>query len=373
MKLWRRASGALKDKNSMLIASLSSRNAPWNPRFEVTIIKATSHDESKVDYENIKRVFAWLHASPAYLKPLLSSLSTRLQKTCSWVVALKGLVLMHGVLRCNIPAVQNIGRLPFDLSNFRDSYRKSGRTWGLNTFVQSYFAFLDQTSAFLYMERKEESKETESALVQELVKLQQWQSLLGILLQIRPQAKEMDIALVYEAMNCVIIEIFSFYNRICNRVARVLTGIYAAEKVEAAMALEILQKASQQREQLALYLNFCRKIGVFNESKFPEVEQIPKKDIQKLERIVSGVSENQATVVKTIEPKEEQEEPKRVLKTIITETWEVFDEDPDSNGIGFSNIPGKTTVGQNPSAAPLKFPPNTHGQKYDFPDLISFL
>ncbi|RVX19494.1 putative clathrin assembly protein [Vitis vinifera] len=129
MKLWRRASGALKDKNSMLIASLSSRNAPWNPRFEVTIIKATSHDESKVDYENIKRVFAWLHASPAYLKPLLSALSTRLQKTCSWVVALKGLVLMHGVLRCNIPAVQNIGRLPFDLSNFRDSYRKSGRTW----------------------------------------------------------------------------------------------------------------------------------------------------------------------------------------------------------------------------------------------------
>ncbi|RVW54070.1 hypothetical protein CK203_080399 [Vitis vinifera] len=44
-----------------------------------------------------------------------------------------------------------------------------------------------------------------------------------------------------------------------------------------------------------------------------------KRIFQKLERIVSGVSENQATVVKTTEPKEEQEEPKRVLKTIITE------------------------------------------------------
>lgn len=71
-----------------------------------------------------------------------------------------------------------------------------------------------------------------------------------------------------------------------------------------------------------------------------------KRISKKLERIVSGVSENQATVVKTTEPKEEQEEPKRVLKTIITETWEVFDEDPDSNGIGFSNIPGKQLLGK---------------------------
>lgn len=377
----------MKDKNSVVIANFSRRNAPWNPGFEVAIIKATSHDETKLDYKNTKRVFAWLHASPAYLKLLLCALSIRLQKTRSWVVALKGLMLMHGVLRCNISGVQRIGRLPFDLSYFGDGCRRSGRNSGLNSFVQSYFEFLDQRSAFLCMEQNEERKETDTTRTGELVKLQQQQTLLDILLQIKPQAMEIDAGLVYEAMDCVIIEIFSFYNGICSEVSRVLTRIHAAEKVEAAMALEILRKASKQSEKLVLYLEFCREIGIFNAAKFPEVEKIPKRDIQRLERIVSA-RENKTMLAKRIEPKEKQEErdgvlqtiitekegAQWVLRTIITEKWEVFDEEQDFiNGIAFfSSTPWKTTVEQNPTTTPTKFLPTMHEHKYEMPDLITF-
>ena len=377
MKLWKRAYGALKDKNSILIVNLSIKKTQLNTQFEVAIIKATSHDESKLDYKNTKRIFAWLHASPAYLKLLLCALSVRLQKTRSWVVAVKGLMLVHGVLRCsNIPTVQKIGRLSFDMSNFKDSCRETGRFGGLNDFVQSYFAFLDERSAFLYMDHNKDRKGAESALMQQLVKLQQLQSLLDILLQIKPRLKAIDLGLVYEVMDCLIIEIFSFYNRICNGVSTVLSGVYAADKVEAAMALAVLQKASRQSEQLVLYLNFCRRNGVFNASQFPKIEQIPEKDILKLEQIVNGGdSENQAMVLERFEPKEkqEEEEPKWVFKTIITDKWEVFDEAQDSNGHGFPDFLGKQAVVQNPSPALLNhLPSNKQTQKYELPDLITF-
>lgn len=193
MKLWRKAAGAIKDRNSILLASLSRRTPYRHPDLEAAIIRATSHDGAKIDNTNARRVFEWIRTSPIYLKPLAWGLSTRMEKTRSWVVALKGLILIHGVFCCQIPSVQRIGRLPFDLSSFKDGHSSPSKTWGYDAFVRSYYAYLDQKSSFICSEAKNFKKGLKLSLLEELIKIQSWQSMLDMLLQVRPLDDNMKV------------------------------------------------------------------------------------------------------------------------------------------------------------------------------------
>ncbi|KAK8490093.1 hypothetical protein V6N13_005216 [Hibiscus sabdariffa] len=116
MGLWNRVSGVIKDKNSVVLANLSGKTSFRNPVLETAIINATSHDDCRFDKRNAQTVFSWIRSSPISLLPLDWALSRRMEKTRSWVVAIKGLMLMHGAFNCKDPGVQNMGRLPFDLS-----------------------------------------------------------------------------------------------------------------------------------------------------------------------------------------------------------------------------------------------------------------
>lgn len=387
MSLWKRAAGLLKDRNSIWAASLSRKSSYRNPDLEVAIIKATSHDEWHVDYRNAQRIFTWLRTSPLSVKPLVWALSKRMEKTKSWVVALKGLILMHGVFCCKIPAVQRIGRLPFDLSSFSDGHSKSSVSWGFNNFIRAYYAFLDQRSAFMY----EQSKQSEEPMMQELNKLRSLQNLLDLLLQIKPQTKTMHVTLILEALDCVVIEIYDVYSRICNGIARVLTRIYSARPGEVAMALNVLHKANEQGEELSLYFEFCRDFGILNMLELPNVTEVPEEDIRVLEGLINGDLQN---IDKEDSKKKEDSEmadlnddnvqekamvvkedescfnnKKRLLRTIITDKWEVFDEDfkvyAEENAAEWS---------LNPFIDPPFVLPLVPVQEYkhDLPDLIKF-
>ncbi|KAK6921572.1 AP180 N-terminal homology (ANTH) domain [Dillenia turbinata] len=341
MRLWRRASGALKDKNSIIAANLARRASYRHPDLEAAVIKATNHDESSLDYKNAQRVYAWIRTSPAYLKPFLWALSMRLEKTRDWVVAIKGLMLLHGVFCCRIPAVKQIARLPFDLSDFNDGHSRPVKTWGINIFIRAYFAYLDQKSMMLSMEYQDQRQrqrrtweEQSPPLVHDLVKLQQLQGLLDMLLQLKPQSYSMLVGLIREAMDCIIIEIFDIYSKICHGIARVLVRVYSASgKLEAAMALKVLQKATVQGESLILYFEFCRGFGLMKESEFPKVERIPEEDFEELERIINGVThrrkmdescevEDKAMTAMETRSVDERLVSSRNLKTVITDKWE---------------------------------------------------
>ncbi|XP_002521908.2 putative clathrin assembly protein At1g25240 [Ricinus communis] len=378
MYLWKRAAGVLKDQKSILVATLSRRTSYRNPDLEAAIIKATNHNESYVDYKNAQRVFAWIRTSPVSLKPLIWALTARIEKTQSWVVALKGLMLLHGVFCCKTQAVSRIGRLPFDLSNFTDGHSKPSKSWGFNAFIRAYYAYLDQRSLFLYEQRRERMED--NSMVQELIKLETWQSLLDMLLQIKPLANNMRECLILEAMDCVIIEIFDVYSRICNGIARILMGIYSAGKLEATLSLKVLQKAMNQGEDLALYFEFCRDFGVFNAMEVPKVTKIPDEDIKDLERIINGVYEkknidendnNKNKNNNKIVAIDEKKEAIQKLKTIITDKWEVFDE--ELKVVNIRNE-GKENPLQSPSnylpLIPIDEPVNCKQQ--EIPDFISF-
>lgn len=304
-------------------------------------------------------------------------------------MALKGLMLMHGVFHCKTPAVQMIGRLPFDLSNFSDGHSKMGKTWGYNVFIRAYFLFLDQKSAFLGSEMKLQKgriKLTEEPFTEELTRLQKWQSLLDVLLQIKPRTEDMIVTLVLEAMDCVVVEIFEVYSRICSGIAQALLQVYeVGGKDEAEMALVVLQKARVQSEELAMFFEFCRDIGVINASEFPNVEQIPDEDIRDLQQIINGEfkgksldgngmppEDMRAIVLKESGAIVEQRESKSVLKTIITEKWEVFEEDLKVNGAGNSSGIRSITAREDPYTATLTGFPLVLASNQVVPDLISF-
>ncbi|KAF3623649.1 putative CASP-like protein-like [Capsicum annuum] len=155
MRLWRKVSGLLKDQNSVWIDSLLRRTTLWNPDIEAAVIKATSHDEFSMNMKNVDRIFRWLRLSSTNLKPLIWAISIRTEKMRSWVVAIKVVILMHGLYSTRLPCIQRIGRLTFDLSNFKDGHSRNYKMQGINVFIRSYFAFLDQKSYFLFMELEE--------------------------------------------------------------------------------------------------------------------------------------------------------------------------------------------------------------------------
>lgn len=387
MKLWRKAAGLLKDQNSIWAANFSKRSPIQNPDIDEAVIKATSHNENRIDYRNSQRVFAWVRMSPSYLKPLIWSITVRMEKTRSWVVALKGLMLVHGVFCCKVPAVQKIGRLPFDLSNFKDSY--SNKTWAHDAFIRAYYAFLDQKSTFIYLHSQELKalhkgvteleQQRQQALAQELVWLQNLQKLLDMLLQIRPQSEEMIGVLILEAMDCIVIEIMDIYSRICNGISRILMKIYSSGKDEAAIMLKILRKATVQGDELASYFEFCKEIGVINASESPTIDQIPEEDIRELENIINGVSykcadvkypvleeDKEAITVKMIQSSShhERKDSTSSLCTIITDEWEVFEESPKKANL----------QKEDPFAAALisLSPPPAYRKVDELPDLITF-
>uniref|UniRef100_A0A0V0IHH5 Putative ovule protein n=1 Tax=Solanum chacoense TaxID=4108 RepID=A0A0V0IHH5_SOLCH len=400
MRLWRKAFGLVKDHKSLWFASLSRRTSFRNPEMEAAVIKATSHDELTIDMKNVDRVYKWLRLSPSHLKSLIWSISLRMEKTKSWVVAIKGLMLMHGVYSSKIPAIQRIGRLPFDLSNFKDGYSDPYKIWGINEFIRAYFTYLDQKSSLLFMNLQERRNlqnlehvnddnnnnnvvvivEGHYSMIQDLVLLQKLQYLLDMLLEIRPLCGNAVVPLVLEAMDCVMIEVFDVYSRICNGIARILLRIYSAGKVEASMALRIVQKATIQGEELSVYFELCQSIGVKNAAEFPTIEQIPYEDIKELEEIINGVSEKESRIIpyqhegkgivvvreKNGDQNIENLENESKLRTVITDNWEKFDEDLMQNdGVKIApyainpfeictyNVPSKKTP--------------------ELPDLISFL
>ncbi|XP_010271110.1 PREDICTED: putative clathrin assembly protein At1g25240 [Nelumbo nucifera] len=371
MKVWKKASAVWKDNNSIYLAKLARKKASRNPELEEAIIKATSHDEFSLDYKNAQRVFSWIRTSPASLRPFLRALSARMDKTQSWVVALKGLMLLHGVFCCKIPAVQKIGRLPFDFSNFSDGHSSTVKTWGFNVFVRVYFVYLDQRSVILSRDfvEKRGSKEKDESMMKLLLELQQLQALLDLLLQIRPHADGMNVKLIFEAMDCVVIEIFEIYDRIYNGIAKLLMGIFSAGKKEAAKALTVLQKAAIQGEQLSSYFDFCKRFGVLNASECPKVLHIPEEGIRDLERIINGVPlQKKSDVSETDKAKvvvetkyvevELQKEPENLQKTtLVTDNWVVFDDQVNNNKGEISECNVETTNFKDPFAASLKFPP----------------
>lgn len=419
MRLWKRASGVLKDQNSLWITSLSRSTTLRNPDIEASVIKATNHDELRIDYKNFHRVLSWLRLSDVHVKPAVRCISSRLQKTRSWIVAVKGLMLMHGIVSTRISVVQLIGRLPFDLSNFKDGHTKLGKIWAHNAFIRAYYAFLDCKSSLLYSNLREitasasstaAGKQSQFSIIpttatsqiisRDVMLLQKVQYLLDLLLQIKPQSTAAaNVFLIVEAMDGIVMESFDIYSKMCKMISNIVSRVMddGNDVVLTRIIVRVVEKAVDQGQQLSLYFEVCREIGVEKALEIPDPPKINDRDIQLLKQMVLHhphshditLPENQKPrkklqgILISITPRQQQQQQQQEektkeivaidqydqnsgsnngLRTIITDNWEKFDED----NLMLVPIESSSSVRDESSY-------NTHKFHYEVPDLISFL
>uniref|UniRef100_A0A0D9X8Q6 ENTH domain-containing protein n=1 Tax=Leersia perrieri TaxID=77586 RepID=A0A0D9X8Q6_9ORYZ len=343
---WRRAAAAAKDRRSLYLTRVASLRP--NAELEAAVIRATSHDERSVDYRSAARVFALARASPSSsaLQPLMWALARRAGRTRCWAVALKALMLAHGLLlRSDLaPRAARLGRVPFDLADFRDRSSSPAKTSGFSAFVRAYFHFLDTRSLFAAQDMDAgdgEDDDTEDARLDGVSRLQH---LLDLLMQIRPYGDGMEQGLILEAMDCVVIEIFEVYSQICTGIARFLVGVLgsapttprprpgetvaAARRRRGVQGMRVLRKASEQSALLTSYFELCRSLGVLNAAEFPAVERVPDDDIRDLEKLIMShvedkgkVDEEKALVAVAEDAGVESS------RTVVTRQWVVFDDD----------------------------------------------
>uniref|UniRef100_A0ACD5Y7I8 Uncharacterized protein n=1 Tax=Avena sativa TaxID=4498 RepID=A0ACD5Y7I8_AVESA len=355
-KWWRRAAAAVKDRRSLYLTRvvvLRSSTGPVirNPELEAAVIRATSHDERAVDYRGAARVFALARASPPDMQPLMFALARRAGRTRCWAVALKALMLAHGLLlRSDLaPRAARLGRVPFDLADFRDRSATSSNSSGFSAFVRAYFRFLDTRSLFAAQEIDGGNDDDDDDA--RLDGVSKRQHLLELLMQIRPYGDGMEENLVLEAMDCVVIEIFEVYSQVCTGIARFLVSVLgsapttprprAGETVEMArrrrgvQGMRVLRKAAEQSAQLSSYFELCRSLGVLNATEFPAVERVPEDDIRDLEKLIMNHAEDSSKVednkAKALVAMEKASVPS---DTVVTREWVVFDEGEGNAGAG---------------------------------------
>ena len=130
----------------------------------------------------------------------------------------------------------------------------------------------------------------------------------------------MKKTLILEAMDCIVIESINIYGRICSGVVRMLPS---SGKTDAAATLKIIEKVTSQGEDLAIYFEFCRSFGVPNARDTPQFVSIPKAEVERIKKMIENVEEEE--VVEEEKAVVVFEKPR--MQTIITEEWEIFEDD----------------------------------------------
>lgn len=196
------------------------------------------------------------------------------------------------------------------------------------------------------------------------------QRLLDLMMQIKP-TPEIKVELVLEAMDCVLVEIFEVYSGICSGIATFLVGIAGAssrrrggeqERRRALFGIRVLRKAGEQCSQLSACFEMCRELGILNTTEFPPVERIREEDIRELEKMVMGSipkGDLEASGGRRNGEVREEEEKRCLLgpsKTIVSENWEVFEDDRGMGKEYFGNpLAGSSWVMQlQTRAAPME-------------------
>jgi hypothetical protein len=353
---WRRATAALKDRRSLLLARLRPRRAgsswSWHHHreLEAAVIRATSHEDRWMDYRSAARVFAWARASPSSLRPAMWALARRARRTRCWVVALKALMVAHGLLlRSGLaPPAARAGRVPFELADFSDrsSSSSSARSLAFSAFVRAYFHFLDYRSLFAAQEDTDDGGGDADYHMTRLERIAKRQFLLELLLQIRPYGDGMEVPLVLEAMDCALVEIFQVYGEICTGITRFLVGSVPGAarapmgKAAAAAGVKVLWRAAEQSAQLSSYFELCRGLGVVNARKLPaSFDRLKNDDVRNLERILlvdfQDDYASDETVVEGTAPADVTDaagSPSKIA-TVVTTEWVAFDEEKPNAGV----------------------------------------
>ncbi|XP_031490233.1 putative clathrin assembly protein At2g25430 [Nymphaea colorata] len=323
----RQALGAMKDQTSISLAKVSSNVAP---ELDVAIIKATSHEDEPADEKYFREIVNLTTHSRPYVNACVSTISKRLGKTRDWIVALKGLMLVHRLLNDGDRGFQpefsyatRRGTRLLNMSDFRDEAHS--HSWDQSAFVRTYALYLDQRLEWIVYENKQtdansqrerrsdyhgeeyennysyndtrdrrERTEERRVItpVRELKierlfgRMHHLQQLLDRFLACRPTGTAKNSRMVLVALYPLVRESFQLYADICEMLAVLLDRFFDMEYHECGKAFEAYSSAAKQIDELAAFYNWCKDIGVARSSEYPQVQKITDKLLETLEEFM---------------------------------------------------------------------------------------
>lgn len=348
----RKAIGAVKDQTSIGIAKVVGNVAP---DLEVLIVKATSHDNEPADDKYIREILNLTSHSKGYVDACVFSISKRLSKTHDWIVAIKGLMLVHKLLVDGSPLfgeeimyASRKGTRVLNMSDFRDEAHSY--SWDHAGFVKSYSLYLDQKIEFSVYERRLSGVDEKYSefrvdyghgannwpvsygdLDEPVVRgvgekgtpplremkaekisqrLNQLLRLLDRFLACRPTGAAKDSRIILVAVYSLVKDSFKLYVDLCEVLHVLLDRFSDMEYGDCLKSFDTYVGAAKMIEELVGFYSWCKDTGIARSSEYPELQEIADKLMEKLEGFlretaIKGNSREKTREVNTSVIKEE--------------------------------------------------------------------
>ncbi|GAV72181.1 ANTH domain-containing protein [Cephalotus follicularis] len=306
-----KAIGIVKDHTSISLAKVSNTNVT---NLEVSILKATSHDEVPVDERYVQEILRFMYCNKVYAAACAQVIGRRIGKTRNWIVALKSLMLVLRIFQDGDPFfprevlhAMKRGAKILNLSSFRDVSNSS--PWDYTAFVRTFSLYLEERldcflsgklqRRFTHRERDlishrrskrlyEPVRDMKPAML--LDKLSYWQRLLDRAIATRPTGATKTNQLVQISLYAIVRESFDLYKDISDGLALILDSFFQLQYQSCVKAFQTCVKASKQFEELCSFYDLCKSIGVGRTSEYPSVQKISDELVQTLQEFLKDQS-----------------------------------------------------------------------------------
>ncbi|XP_010556975.1 PREDICTED: clathrin coat assembly protein AP180-like [Tarenaya hassleriana] len=325
----KKAIGAVKDRTSISLARVANGTVSGvGASLEIAILKATTHDDDDpIDDRLVSDILSIISSDKSHASACAAAIARRIGRTRNWIVALKSLVLVLKIFQDGDPyfpreVLHAMKRGPkiLDLSSFRDD--SNSCPWDFTSFVRTFALYLDERlHCFLtgksqrrYTNRNQTGtrsrlavKNTEPAVrdmkpVMILDKITYWQRLLDRAIATRPTGAAKSNKLVKASLYAVVQESFDLYRDFSDGLALLLDSFFHLQYQSCVKAFQACVRASKQFEELNLFYDLCKSIGVGRASEYPRIEKISEELIQTLQEFLKDQSSFPANGGKSLSP-----------------------------------------------------------------------
>lgn len=304
----RRAIGAVKDQTSISLAKVSNA-----ANLEVSILKATTHDEIPMEDRYVDEIVRLVSSNKVYAASCAQCIGKRIGKTHNWVVALKSLMLVLRLFQDGDPYfpreifhAMKRGAKILNLSSFKDD--STSNSWDYSAFVRTFALYLDERldcfltgklqRRYVYHHsgihgRKFKSKKASNdpgikdmkpTLV--LDRITHWQKLLDRAIGSRPTGIAKKNALVQISLYAIVQESFDLYRDISDGLAVILDSFFELPYRACVVAFNACVKSSKQFDDLSGFYVSCASLGVGRTSEYPSVQKVSDELMETLQEFL---------------------------------------------------------------------------------------
>ncbi|XP_024394943.1 putative clathrin assembly protein At2g01600 [Physcomitrium patens] len=294
--------GLLKDQTA---AGLARASGPFS-YLQIAMVMATNHSESLPLEKYVEEIIASGSGSRMQVSFCTRFLVKRLNRTRSWAVAIKCLIILHrchldgGFLFQDLLAYNSTkeGKGYLSFPNFKSD--PSSVDWPFFFWVKRYARYLDERLCCCRALKSHLDSRWKSHSFQNTVEitdsrellhqLDVLQSLLHELCQCKPSAEAEEHPVIQGALVLVVMDSYKVHDEIRVRLKEMLARVKNLELSECFSLLHNCKRALSQMQTLQKFLESCKELSLFLDIPFPEEDTPSELDIQTLTESIQSMS-----------------------------------------------------------------------------------